>query len=136
MNPNELTPEARKILKRWARQDMYVYMRPMSGVYAGGDDPSKIFWSVSVEYRAMVDHQQIRGEGWNISKVIVEMSGRVPNRDREQPGYVPGKNVGWLAAQAVAEQQKADMRKARKKAERKKAKVEEERPRKRKKAKA
>jgi hypothetical protein len=118
VNPNELTAEARKILKRWAAQDFYVYIRPMSGVYAGGKKKSQIFWSISVEYRG-VEWQQIRGEGWNISKLIVEMSGRVPNRERIQPGYEPGKETGWLAAKKAADQQKADMKAARQKAKKK-----------------
>lgn len=116
-----MTPEARKILKRWVAQDFYVYMRPMSAVYAGGKDPKAIHWCVSVEYRG-VEWRQIRGEGSDLSKVVVEMSGRVPNRHREQPGYKPGKDTGWLAAKKTAKRQLKDMKEAREKAEAEKPK--------------
>lgn len=124
--PSELTLEARKILSKWARWDLYVYMRPMSSVYLVPQKKHTVYWIVSVEYRAM-EYKQLRGEGYDLSEVIVKLDEDVPNRKKVQPGYKPGTNTGWLAAKEVAERQREEIRNN---------VVAFERPRKRKKKKA
>ena len=107
-----INKEAKKLLKLWAQQDFYVYIRSMSSVYVDPKKEPRLYFTVSVEYRG-VKWEQITGEGYDLSKIIITMSGRVPNRHAEQPGYKPGKETGWLAAKAVAEKQLSEMRAAR-----------------------
>lgn len=97
-----LTPEARKILKRWARQGYYVYLRPTMSAYAG-DDGNRVYWMLSVEYRE-INFTSIRGEGYNLSKLIVAVSGRVHKRPNRT--FKLGDHAGWLAPKVAFEAEK------------------------------
>lgn len=112
-----LTKEARKILRQWARQGYYVYLRPVMSSYAG-DSNNRVYWMLSVEYRA-IDFQQIRGESYNLSKMIVAVSGRVIDRPKPYPEFKLGERSGWLAPKVAFEAEKAAIHDAREKAERK-----------------
>jgi hypothetical protein len=95
--PSELTKAAQKILKRWALDDYYIYMRPMSSLYMDRTRKATVYWSVSVEFRHYGNGPtQYRGEGYDLSEIIVELASRVPDRKDVQPNYKAGP-TGWLA---------------------------------------
>lgn len=106
MIPSELPSDVRKILSRWARDDYYVYLRPMSSAYVDPGKKETTYWVVSVEYRA-VEFKQVKGEGYDLCEVLRKMAPDVPRRRDVQPGYRPGKTTGWLAARAAADAEKA-----------------------------
>lgn len=112
-----LTKESRKILSRFARDEYYVYLRPMTSRFIDRSKKHKLYWVVSVEFRRPDGPKTFRGEGYDLNEVLEELSERVPRRKEIQPGYVgqqvTTKTAGYLMA--------------------KKAKVSEDRPRKRKK---
>lgn len=94
---NGLTAEAKKVLRRWARSDFYVYLRPLSGVYFN-QGPSAVVWVVNVEVRATTP-TQVRKEGADLSKVICEVDLLVPRRSKGYVAEKPHHYTGWLAPQ-------------------------------------
>ena len=108
-----ITPEASKILRRWARSDWYVYLRPISSKYHEPHKKEKTYWAVQVECR-MLTHtddgrptnlQPFRGEGYDLSEVIIKLDLEVPRRPK---GYVvekPTSFSGWLVPQSEMKRQ-------------------------------
>lgn len=80
-----LTPAARKVLRRWTIDDYYVYLHPTASIREDGDKLT-LYWNVSVEFR-FVEWKQWRGEGFDLSAVIMEMNEKIPRRKKMQPEY-------------------------------------------------
>lgn len=76
----EISGQAHKYLTRWAKDEFYVYIRPLSSRFT---EPSakkfRIHWAVTVEYRGM-EYKQHRAEGYDLSEVICKLGKEVPRR--------------------------------------------------------
>lgn len=109
-----VSPEASRILRRWARDDFYVYIRPLSSQYVDSTEQARIYWTVSVEFRS-VNFVQKRGEGYNLSEIIIELDQSMPRRKKSEraTGYVPGKPMGLCPPKKVFEQEVEYARKMR-----------------------
>lgn len=130
-----LTKESRKFLSRWAKDEYYVYIRPMTSRFIDRSKKHKLYWVVSVEFRRMDEPKTFRGEGYDLNEVLAELAERVPRRKEAQPGYVgqqvTKKNAGYLMAHAAVleDDEVKEIRKKRKKD--KESVIITERPRKR-----
>lgn len=82
-----LSDEARKLISRWARDEFYIYIRPLTSRLIDRSKPHKVYWQVSVEYR-YVEYKSIRGEGYDLNQIILDLGPRVPRRKDKQPGYL------------------------------------------------
>ena len=115
---SSITPEASKILRRWAGSDYYVYLRPISSKYHEPHKKERTYWAVQVECRVIVHTEDgrptnltpFRGEGYDLSEIIVGLGLQVPRRSK---GYVlekPTSFSGWLVPQAEMKRQRMVMR--------------------------
>lgn len=96
--PSGLSAEAKKVLSRWARDDFYVYLRPVSSKYIDRTKKETIYWCVSVEFRRVEEPRQFRGEGYDLNDVILELAERVPRRRQKLS------NAGWLSPEPMQRQ--------------------------------
>lgn len=123
-----ISSEAKKILSRWARDEFYVYIRCITSRFVNVTEKHRLYWSVSVEFRTTQPIQK-RGEGYDLSEIIVNLGAEIPRRKQIQPGYqgkqekpnATTQNAGWLMPDSVKL----------KKVKTKLKKVDEERPKKR-----
>lgn len=78
----------RKILGRWARRHLYVYIRTLSSKLVDPNAKGRLYFVVSVEDGT----QQWRGEGYDLSDVLFDLHERVPAGHTSMSKNVPG----WL----------------------------------------
>lgn len=78
---SQITAEARKVLRRWARDDFYVYLRPVPSTLIDPKAKFHLVWKISVEFRG-VGWKQYVGEGNNLSETIIRMGLEVPRRGK------------------------------------------------------
>lgn len=107
---SNLPMDCRKIISRWTRDDLYVYMRPISSHWIDADAKHSVYWSVLVEYRN-VEWQQWRAEGPDLADCIRNLAEQIPRRRVMDPGWRPGKSGGWLAPKAVEAKAEAHTKK-------------------------
>lgn len=104
MNAYELSPEARKIIARFSRDEFYVYIRPTTSRYAEPSKKEGQWWVVSVQIRALPP-QEFREEGRSLDEAIRRL-GRVVPRRKDLPNWRPVENVktdhiGFLAPEKL-----------------------------------
>lgn len=107
----DVSLEAHKILKRWAKAQYYVYLRCLSSLFLDPDKKHRLYWTVTVEYRT-VNWQQWRGEGFDLSEIICKLDLEVPRRDTKGLAYHPKEWNGAYSPEAIV---KAERKKAKKK---------------------
>lgn len=83
-----ITPEAEKIIKRWALAQCYLYIRPITSMFLDPKKKPKLYWNVTVEHRGM-DWNKWGNEGYDLSKVIVQLDGIVPRFSTKNLAYHP-----------------------------------------------
>lgn len=93
-----LTKDSRKILSRFAKDEFYVYIRPMTSRFIDRSKKHKLYWVVSVEFRRVDGMKTFRGEGYDLNEVLADLGERVPRRKEVQPGYVGNGTVSEKTA--------------------------------------
>lgn len=100
-----LSREAKKWLSRWAKDEWYVYIRPLTSRFIDRSTKHRLYWAVSVECRRIGGETRYRGEGYDLSEIILKLSEQVPRRKDIQPGYVgqqvTKQNAGFLMADSA-----------------------------------
>lgn len=82
-----ISDEARRLLSKWSRDEFYIYIRPLTSRLIDRSTKHKLYWQVSVEYR-YVEYKSIRGEGYDLNQIILDLAPKVPRRKNKQPGYL------------------------------------------------
>lgn len=82
-----ISDEARRLISKWTRDEFYVYIRPITSRFIDRSQKHKVYWQVSVEYRR-VDYHSIRGEGYDLNQIILDLGPKVPRRKVDQPNYI------------------------------------------------
>lgn len=78
---SQINAEARKVLRHWARDGLYTYIRPVSSKLIDPTAKFHIVWKISVEYRG-VGWKQYHNEGANLSEVIIRMGLEIPRKSK------------------------------------------------------
>ena len=99
-NAYDLSPESKKIIGRFSRDQFYVYIRPTTSLFAEPSKKEGQWWVVSVQIRAMPP-REFRGEGRVLDEVIRKMGQEVPRR-KDLDTYKPitdirNDHIGFLA---------------------------------------
>lgn len=131
--PSELTKPARKLISKWARQEFYVYLHPLSSRFIDPTMKPTVYWVVSVEARgfsASSPFKTWRAEGFDLSATIIGMADQIPNKKMKQT------SAGWLAPKEVFDKEVERAKKRQTKAKKKSNVVPFERPRRKKKSRA
>lgn len=82
-----LGDEARRAVSRWTRDDFYVHIRPVTSTYFRPNDPHRLHWNVTVEFRHM-DYKRWISSGPDLEACILELAETIPKRQKLQKGYV------------------------------------------------
>jgi hypothetical protein len=116
--PSNLSAEARKIISRWARDEAYVYMRPLTSKWIDPTKKHRVYWKVQVEIRTAPPGRW-DAEGYDLNEVILSLGQKVPRRRIPNPGFDPKtKDGGLLAPKKVFKQELEEAKRRREVSER------------------